>query len=188
MRYAKIIVKNDYEKRGDLVHRELIRAFKKMELDSLIMDDQIVIPGIISDKENTFYLPFTGDIVEYHQYEEILEDEFKLLLSSLNIEKQKILNLLLRKYIFRENVNLEDVSDKKDLADDRRVELNGYFKGFSTINPYQKGNVYEFSDMALLSRYNEAVANGEWEDKIPNSYNDFLFKCSEVDKIYKKVV
>lgn len=174
------------KKKGDLVYRELIRAFRKMNIDSLIVEDSIFIPGIISEKDNAFYLPFTGDIINYHHYEEIFEEEFKILMLSLTLEKQKILNLLLRKYIFKESIPLDDVSSMEDLAHDRAVELDGYYNGFSTINPYQKGNVFDFSNMALLSRYNQAVKNNDWEDKKPIDYNDFLYKCQESDKMLKK--
>ena len=161
MKYARIVVKNNYQEKGDLVLRELVRAFRKLKLDSLIINDGIIIPGVVFDK-GIVYIPFTEHSFEYHYYEDISEDEFKDIISSLSLEQQYLLNIIIRKYIFKENIEIEDVSSMEDLSYDRMVELEAFDSGLSTINPYEIGHL--------------------------NDYNDFFVKCSESERVLKKVV
>ena len=47
MSYAKITVKSDYEKRGDLVLRSYVRGLQKIEADLLLDNDKAYIYGIV---------------------------------------------------------------------------------------------------------------------------------------------
>ena len=63
MKYAKIVVKNNYEKRGDLVLRSYIRALRKINEERLLDGENALIYGIIDD-ENKFHELFTDEIIE----------------------------------------------------------------------------------------------------------------------------
>ena len=58
MNYAKIVVKSNYEKRGDLVLRSYIRAIKKLKVNALLCND------------------LTSDIEKAYIYGEIKDEDF----------------------------------------------------------------------------------------------------------------
>lgn len=159
MKYAKIIVKNNYEKRGDLVLRSYVRALEKVNAIRFLENDNAIIYGVV-DEDNNFYELFTNEIINYDNYilvsvEEIFEvgvmpDNIKSLMQKIN---QRIL--------FGKDVKLDfEVSTIEELAKDRAVELDAYDKFLSRINPYQR------------------LSNGS--DCSLNDYNDFMRKIEEV--------
>ena len=67
MEYAKIVVKNNYEKRGDLVLRSYVRALRKIQEGRLLDGDNACIYGVIDD-EKKFHELFTNIVIDYDDY------------------------------------------------------------------------------------------------------------------------
>ena len=164
MEYAKIIVKSDYEKRGDLVLRTYIRALKAIKpiSDRLLDGDNAFIYGIIDDK-GLFHEVFTGEVIDYRDYVSVDEDEM-ILVCIRNKEEKELFKAINLKTLFNKDIKLGfEISTMDDLAKDRAIESNAYDKFLSRINPYHRLN------------------NGEVED-----CNDFLHKIEELKKMKKK--
>ena len=60
MSFARIKIKNNYEKRGDLVLRSYIRALKKAKANLLLDGDDAYVYGVV-DKNGTFHELFTKE-------------------------------------------------------------------------------------------------------------------------------
>lgn len=192
MKYAKIIVKNNYNDEGDLVFRALFRAYKKIGVDCLIDIDKAIIPGLVDEKSNKFYVLFTGDEIDYSYYEEMNVDEFKKIMHNLSPISQENIKKVMQKLLFAQEVDLPYEEDKIEMmiddALDRQIEHMANMNGLSSINPYCSPIIHDFNDWSLLSQHQ----NG---DKIIESngikldyYKNFLYKCLESEKVLKKVV
>ena len=160
MKYAKIMVKNNYEKRGDLVLRSYIRALKKIKAYRFLDGDNAFIYGIVNDN-NEFYEMYTRERIFYDDYDLVNKEEF------LNAYSSKADNDMIEKVIqrvlFNKDVDLNIiVSRAQDKAEDRKIEFEAFLKFRSRINPYQR-----------LSEDNNAYSC--------NEYDNFLRKVEEIN-------
>ena len=145
---GKIVVKSNYEQKGDLVFRPLVRSYKSNGFEAFINEDKALILGIVRD--NVFYELFTGEIIPYNNYEVIGSEEFDNLLDSLSCKEIRIMKKSINNVVFGiENSNRNEIS-LEEQAYDRAIEFNAYNHDLSKINPYE-----------------EPV----------NGYNDFIYKC-----------
>ena len=180
MFFAKIIVKNDYKEKGDLVFRPLLRAYKEIGADMLVERGNAILIGIV-DKDGIFHEWFTGNEFYCQQFKEIDMGEVYVILNkvaevkdengkaaSLNIDITDVIN----KYVFKRSVSLrqdnqiefETYPDEKqriaDDAEDLRIEHVAYEKGLSVIDPYDKENLCGYRDFLYkVSKLNELGLN-----------------------------
>ena len=164
MRYAKIIVKNNYEQRGDLVLRSYVRALKKIREGRLLDGDNAIIYGVIND-DGKFYELFTNEVIDYDNYVYVdIEEIFDTYTMPNN--RKELLKKLIEKVLFEKENDLNiEISTIEDLANDRAIEFDAYNNFLSRINPYMR-----------LS---------EMEEKKYNAYNSFIEKIKELKKISK---
>ena len=129
---GKIIIKSDYENKGDLVFRPLVRAFLQNGFVNFIQGDKVFLLGVI--KNNTFYELFTRKVILTSDYEIISAYEFKDIIDSLSEDQIDAL----RDAINNSLSSKDYYSTMEDLADDRAVEFNAYNRNLSKINPYEE--------------------------------------------------
>ncbi len=168
MKCAKIIIKDNYEQRGDLVLRSYIRALKKAKANLLLDGNNGIIYGVV-DEAGDFCEIFTSRVIDYDDYVTISpqEDiEFCKEISILSQEEMLLLKNIIENVLFNQNNELGfEVSSMEDLAKDRAIEFDAYDNFMSLINPYQRLNEND------VQRYND--------------YNNFLRKIEEI-KVMKK--
>lgn len=165
MKYAKIIVKNNYEQRGDLVLRSYIRALRKIKANRFLDENKAFIYGTVSDN-NSFFEMFTREKIDYDNYIVVSQEEYLNAYSS----KADIRELpkVIQKVLFNKDVDLNfEISDIKELTEDNSVEYEAYLKSMSPINPIGESN--EFRMSAYLH----------------NECNNFLHKVEEIKKMEK---
>ena len=151
---GKIVVKNNYEKKGDLVYRPLVRAYANNGLDSFIENDRVVLLGIV--KDNVFYEIFTWKPIYYSHYEKIDINELDSYISNISVENVKLLKKTINSFIFNKTDGFDyDTSSIEELAKDRAIEFNAYDHDLTDINPYEEPL---------------------------NGYNDFEYKCKVLEK------
>lgn len=161
MEYAKITVKSEYEKRGDLVLRSYVRAVHLLNINLLFDSNNAYIYGIVDDNGD-FYEYFTGNFVDYCDYNIIDSSEYSQLLN-INEDDKKLLTGLMDKVLFNKKNDLQlDIASVDELALDRKVEMDAYDKFLSRINPYNR----------LTNQTNYY-----------NDYNNFLRKIFEIKKM-----
>lgn len=153
MVFAKIVVKENYQKERDLVFRPLVRAYKRVNADCFMDNGNAVILGIV-DNDGVFNEYLTGKPINYDNYVELGfgdANEFLISLKKSGLTKEQIdgIKNAINEYVFNEkNLNYDEIMED---ALDRSIELEAYEKGFSYIDPYDKEN--------------------------PNAYKNFLYKC-----------
>lgn len=150
---GKITVKNNYEQKGDLVYRPLVRAYLKHGFDSFIEGENVLLLGIV--KDNVFYELFTGDVISYSNYDILDEEEFGNIIDKLSVEKVKLLKKVINNYVFKKDKDYENENIIDDLSYDRSIEFDAYNRNLTGINPYQEPL---------------------------NGYNDFAYKCMILEK------
>ena len=166
MEYAKIIVKNNYEKRGDLVLRSYIRAIKKANAGKLLDGENALIYGVIDDNNN-FHELFTNRVINYDNYVPVSIDEL-FAVSKVSSDKKALLEKIMNTIIFGDKIDIDfEVSSIEDLAKDRAIEFDAYHHFLSRINPYLRLSEIDNQDLY-------------------NAYNNFLYKIREVMIINKK--
>ena len=154
MKFAKIVVKYDYEEKGDLVFRPLKRIYEKMGFTSFIDNDDTILLGIVRD--NDFYELFTWKKIPFSIYQEIDLKEFYDIIDNFPMDKVSLLKKTINALIFNKNKEiLDNMYNIEDLARDRAVEFNAYDNHLTSINPY---------------------------DEPLNGYNDFSYKCKVLEK------
>ncbi len=172
MEYARITVKSDYNKRADLVLRSYIRALIKSNIKELLSDlicdykgpylngDRAYIYGIVDDN-GLFHELFTGNIIDYSDYEIVSENEYNSLIN-LSLDKKDIIRKVIEKVLFRKENDLDiNISNMEELAVDRGIEFTAYDRCFSLINPYH------FSG----------------ENESHDDYDNFLRKIEKINKM-----
>jgi len=154
MFFGKIVVKENYEKRGDLVFRPLIRAYNALGLDSFFENEDAILLGIIED--NNFYELFTWKKIEYSNFEIIDSSRFEEIMSNMPLEKARLLKKTINNLVFNKHEEKEMTSSSiEELAHDRAIEFQAYDKALTDINPYKEPL---------------------------NGYNDFAYKCKVLEK------
>ena len=127
---GKIIVKSDYENKGDLVYRPLVRAYLQNGFINFMQKDKVFLLGII--KNGVFYELFTRKVIPTTKYEEISVHEFKSLIDSLSEEQIEELKMTINDSLSGNDTH----STMEELATDRAVEFDAYNNDLSKINPY----------------------------------------------------
>ncbi len=151
---AKIIVKNEYQEKGDLVYRPLIRVLKEYGLNEIIEDDQAILLGMVQD--GVFYELSTWKEIPYANYQIISRDEFSEIIDHLSVENLHMLRRIINSLIFHRGDDIPfSVSMIEDLARDRGIEFAAYNKDLTAINPYEEPY---------------------------DGYNDFFYKCLVLKK------
>ena len=150
MRCAKIVVKNNYEKRGDLVLRSYIRALRKINAGVFLDGDNAVIYGIV-DNSGIFHELYTDEVIDYDNYLPVIAEELYRPLD-MNEEKKALIKKIINKVLFGKNVDLDiEISTIEELSEDRAIEFDAYNNYLSRINPYQRLNT---SNPDSLNDYN----------------------------------
>lgn len=164
MKYAKIVIKDRYEQKGDLVLRSYIRAIKKIKANLLLGlnlfsdSEKAYVYGVIKD-DNKFHEFFTDRVIDYDNYEIVPEDGIIVLRYIPLDEITKIKNVI-EKVIFNEDIKLGfEVSTIDDLALDRKIEFEGFNNELSGVCPYPRLG------------------------KPGNSYDDFQYKIGIINKM-----
>ena len=168
MKCAKIVVKNNYEKKGDLVLRSYIRALRKVSADLLLDGDNAIIYGKVLD-DGRFYELFTNMIIDSDYTLVSLDEANSFYDAFMDLSKEDVITIksIIEKIIFDKNIELDfEVSSMEDLAKDRAIEFEAYDNYMSSINPYQRLN--NDSDIDY------------------NAYNDFPCKVKEIRKMKEK--
>ncbi len=196
MKYAKIIIKSDYEKKGDLVLRSYIRALKKINATILLDGDKGLIYGLV-DKYGQFHELFTKKVIDYDDYCNATVDEF-VNLSLLPAEKKELLRKVNERVLFNQDNDLDiEISTIEDLAKDRFIEFNAYNSFLSRINPYQKlgENINQGDECNDFLHKLEAIKIIKLQDSYitePDAYevNEYIRREKEEDfdivKVLKK--
>ena len=166
MEYAKIIVKSDYEKRGDLVLRSYIRALKKVNGVELLDGDNALLYGMV-DEFGNFYEFFTKEIIDFDNYEIIPFEEY-IDICFLPKEKKEIIKKVIKKIIFEKNIELDmDSSTIRELAIDRLIEFQAYNNYLSRINPFTRlddqSNMFAYN--SFQSKLKEIKKMAELDEK-----------------------
>lgn len=162
MRYGKIVVKSNYEKKGDLVLRSYVRAMQKANLNAFLEGENGIIYGEINE-DGLFHELLTNKVIDYDDYEELTLSDIERLFNK-EVWDIDIARNIIRKIIFKENVKLDfEVSTMEEKAKDRAIEFEAYDKFLSKINPYMRlGDVQE-------------------DDNYFN-YDNFSYKCKVLKK------
>ena len=164
MKCAKIIVKSNYEKRGDLVLRSYVRALKKINAIKFIDGDNAIIYGFLDDS-GVFHEIFTNEVIDYDNYVSVLAEEIYHIIN-LPKELKDLIKKVNEKVLFDKTIDLGfEISTMEELAKDRAVELDAYDNCLSRINPYMR-----------LSDDNQHKYN---------AYNSLKIKTEEIKKMGK---
>ena len=151
---GKIVVKNNYEKKGDLVFRPLIRAYLNNGFDAFVKDDKAFLLGIVNN--DVFYELFTWKAIPYSDYEIIDISEFDKILRDMPLEKARILKKMINNFVFdKRDESFYDPEALIENAKDRAVEFDAFNRNLTDINPYQEHL---------------------------NGYSDFSYKCKVLEK------
>ena len=151
---GKIVIKSNYEKKGDLVFRPLVRAYKNNGFDAFIDGNDIFLLGIVND--DVFYELFTWKPIPYKNYELIDGEEFDDMMRNLPLEKARLLKKMINNFVFGKHDEMfYNSSEIAEYAKDRAVEFDAFNHDLTEINPYQEPL---------------------------NGYNDFTYKCKVLMK------
>ena len=203
MRYAKILVKDNYEQRGDLVLRSYIRALKKIYDVFLLNGDSAFIYGIVDDN-NQFHEIFTNKVINYDDY--FYADFFDLFgVINMPNNTRELYTKIMDKVLFGKENNFDfEISTIEELAKDRAIEFEAYNKFMSRINPYRRLNddnqegyndynnfLRKIEEINIMKKMdNKKDSNDEYEVSSywqrPDREEDYEYLVFEVPKVYKK--
>lgn len=152
--YFKIVIKNNFESKEDIVCRPLIRSFKRVKNNPLLSGENAFIYGY-SDGDGVYEL-LTGLPIEYQDSYELVDNSQMLEVWShiFKISEEEInqLRLYISKYIFQNDVKLDyDVfaEEMKDRSFDRFLQFEAYDKGLSLINPFSKNHLVNYNHVKI---------------------------------------
>lgn len=157
MDYAKIVVKNNYEKRGDLVLRSYVRALKKIGEPGkfLLNGDEALIYGVI-DLDGKFHEIFTNNVIDFSGHSSLTKSEYNDLCSifiDLTDEEAELLQAIMESVLFEEKRDLGfEVSTMSELSEDRYVEADAFNDFLSGVNPYPR--LLPNSDQSVMMAFN----------------------------------
>ena len=174
MSYAKITVKSNYEKRGDLVLRSYVRGLQKIEAMSLLDNDKAYIYGVV-DQKGVFHELFTKQIIDFDEYVEVPIEECSMLTSLPNDLTSKIYKIT-QCTLFDCDMEFDfEISTMEELANDRKVEFDAYDMFLSRINPYQRleNNPQGYNDYNSFSRKIEEIKKMRELDQRKPSYDEY---------------
>ena len=170
MEYVRIVVKDNYEKRGDLVLRSYIRGLKKIKAHVLLSNS--IMPGaekayIYGEiKDGRFHEFFTNRVIDYDEYEKAPKEDIEAIthlpLTDLNAIKE-----IIERTIFNKIVNIKlEISTIEELAEDRVIESVAYTNYLSGIRPFRRLGEVD-------------------NDELYNGYNNFLYKIKILKEMKK---
>ena len=138
MKYAKIIVKSNYDKRCDLVLRSYVRALKKIGESRLLSGDNAFIYGVIDDN-NVFHELFTNEVIDFDEYVYVDVDEL-FEVANMSDARRELMTKIVQKVLFKNpKVYLDfDVTTLEEQSQDHYVEFEAYENHLSGINPYPR--------------------------------------------------
>lgn len=146
MFFAKIVVKNNYKEKGDLVYRPLLRVYAKLKTAYNVMDDDVPLLGFVVD--NDFFELTTWRKIPDAEYVIISKEEFETIISNLKIENLRLLRELIEFSIFNESSKIDyGISTIEDLILDRKIDYDAFNNFLTDINPYEES----------ISEYNNFV-------------------------------
>ena len=155
--YAKIIIKNNYEKRGDLVLRSYIRALKKIgKIGELLLNgNEAFIFGVV-DPNGLFHELFTNNVIDYHDHSKLTNSEYGSLCDifvNISDEESETLKHIMENVLFGEKKDLGfEVSTREELSQDIYVEFDAFNNYLSGINPFQR--LLPEEDQSYYNAYN----------------------------------
>lgn len=155
---ARIVIKENYENKNDLVLRSYVRALKSIGDNPYVTEDKAYLYGTI-DSDNKFHEAFTGQLIPYNDYELLDEQEVKNILDTVGVNVIYAIGQIIKNIIFNENSQY-DIQEMEELAKDRAIEFDAYIKDLISHNPYSEPY---------------------------NGYNSFSFKVKEIQKVKKMV-
>ncbi len=201
MIYAKIIVKNNYERRGDLVLRQYVRAIRKINAGEFLDGDNALVYGTV-DELGRFHELLTNNIIDYNGYVVVPEEEYNNICYNVT-SKRELLTKVIEQVLFNKKNDLNmEFSTMEELARDRAIELDAYEDHLSRINPYQRvatpssdcnnflNKVREINKMRIQDSF--SIDEDEYEVKEyirrpdVKVENEFSFYCPDEDDEYKK--
>lgn len=155
MEYAKIEVKSNYDKRGDLVLRSYVRALKKVEESRLLSGNSAFIYGIVDDN-NDFHELFTNEIIDFDDYVYVDFDEIFNVQTMPNNRKE-LMKKIMEKVLFRKEKIFFDfeISTPEEASMDHYVEMDAYEKHLSDIEPYP--HLSPLDDQSYMMAYDSLV-------------------------------
>ena len=172
MKYAKIIVKNNYRRRGDLVLRSYIRALEKIKADSLLNEGEAYIYGRV-DGEGVFHELFTGKDIGFNRFVYVSKEE---LLQIARMDKDQISRIrqIIKGVLFKENTEIDfEISNPSELAEDRKVEFEAYNGFLSRINPYARLSNNSLNDYDNFLKKIEALKDMAKYDDIEPDFDAY---------------
>lgn len=139
----RILIKDHYDKKEDLVSRPLVRAFRKLNsngINKFITDDGVYIYAhkkgyVVTEIVTQKVMKING-----FDYEVVNSGELLKIIKSLKENEIAQLHELIRKYVFGENIDIKfmEVSTMEERASDRAMQFKEYNQGLSNVNPYDK--------------------------------------------------
>ena len=153
--YAKIVVKNEYKKKGDLVFRPLKRAYEMINANKLMRLGNAFIIGTVN-RDGEFIEFFTNKPIDYDGYESISYGDVEEILRNLKKEDIKNIQSVIRKFVFNERIFLPYenhdyiAQDIKNRDIDLKIANKAYEDGLSLINPFDKENLNAYNDFQCL--------------------------------------
>ena len=194
MIYAKIIVKSNYERRGDLVLRQYVRAIKKIKAGKLLDGNNALIYGMV-DEFGRFHELFTKKVFDYNGYVVVPLEEYTDICFTVGY-KRELLTKVIDEVLFENKSDLNiEYSTMEELARDRAIELDAYEAHLSRVNPYQRvatpatdcnnflNKIKEINKMKIQDSF--SIEHDEYEvreyQRRPESNDDFNFPYYEAD-------
>ena len=153
---VRILIKDHHDSKEDLVSRPLVRAYRKLNSNGIkqfITDNGIYLYG--HKKGNVVTEIITQQVMNVSDKDYEVFDSGELLKMFKSLKKREIqdLHILIRKYVFGENVNVNfmEVSTMEERASDRAVQFKEFNKGLSDVNPYDKEHLTDY-DQVMVGR------------------------------------
>ena len=139
-KYAKIIVKSKYDKRGDLVLRSYVRALNKVDETRLLSNDRntAYIYGTLDDN-NRFHEFFTGEIIYFDEYVCVYTNEI-VNIEYMSKKRKELMKKIVEKVLFKKTrIFLDfDITTPEEESEDHYVEFDAYENHLSLITPYPR--------------------------------------------------
>ena len=185
MKYAKIVIKNNYEKRGDLVLRSYLRALKRINANLLLGENEAYVYGTV-DENNKFHELLTGEVIEFDYFKTISEGDILRVLN-LPIEELYKIKKCINSVLFGNGVDSDSSIEEK--AEDRYVEFDAYDKFLSRINPYERLSSDE--NQLMNFRYNHFPSKVKETNRIieldrENDFDIYDLEFYESGQVLKK--
>ena len=153
---VRILIKDHYDKKEDLVSRPLVRAYKKLNSENInkfITDGGIYLYGFIED--GIIRELVTQQVIDLNnmEYEIVNSSDVLSIMKSLTTKEIQRIYALISKYVFGASVEIDfvEVSTLEEKAKDRAYLFDEYNNNLTALNPYDKVNPMEY-DKSIVER------------------------------------